>query len=102
MNALRHGNVRGVFAGKEANEIAGVKAPSTSHEAAIVAVGEAVWSQLDDPVYLESGAPYRFGMIIRGVREHLPRNLILRLAARTQLGDSSSGPIETYVSGESA
>lgn len=69
------------------------------HGPAILSIGEVAWTQLDDPVHLESGAPYRFGMIVRDAREHLPGQLVVRLAARTQLGEHRSNLIELTMPG---
>jgi hypothetical protein len=64
--------------------------------AAIITVGETLWNQLDCPVYLSAGAPYRFDLLV-GFQPYFPGNMILRLAARTQLGIHYSDAIETSI-----
>ena len=98
MRVVRRPIVRGGQAARKMSDGADAGAASGDGKPRTVTVGEIVWTQLDDPVHLEAGAPYRFGMIVRDVRQHLPRHLILRLTARTQLGDSHSSPIETCMS----
>ncbi|WP_437323207.1 serine/threonine-protein kinase [Sorangium sp. So ce381] len=94
VKALRQSTVRGGTTVKDVGgAIDGAAAPN-KHDVGIVTIGETVWCQLDDPVYLESGAPYRFGMTVDDVRQHLPKDLIVRLATRTQLGIYHSNPIE--------
>ncbi len=98
MGVMRRRNVRGGAAARGVSDVTDAGAALGDGEAGVVTAGEVVWMQLDDPIHIESSAPYRFGMIVLDVRQYLPRHLILRLTARTQLGDHHSSPIETCMS----
>jgi hypothetical protein len=46
-------------------------------------IGESFWSRLDDPVYVEPAAPYRFILNIPDYEGRLSDHVILRLAVRS-------------------
>jgi hypothetical protein len=100
MEALRRGGAHNERIGEPApvTSLTGAGAASCGARASVVPVGKTVWSELDDPIHLDSSAPYRFGMIVRRAQEYFPRHLILRLATRTQLGDHHSSAVETSIS----
>lgn len=68
----------------------------------VIPIGETVWSEFDDPIYLEAGAPYRFGVVVQDARDRLPSHLIVRITARSQMGESRSDPIELFMAHGSA
>lgn len=98
MEVLGRRGARDDRAFEPASDVTGASAAPGGGQTGVVPVGHTVWSQLDDPIHLDAGAPYRFGMIVRRAQEYFPRHLILRLAARTQLGDHYSSAVETWIS----
>lgn len=60
-------------------------------------IGASFWTRLDDPVYLQPGAPYRFVLNVSDYEAHLSDHAILRLAIRSADAVVESQPITAFV-----
>jgi hypothetical protein len=56
-------------------------------------VNELVSKGIPDPIYLESKAPYRYGLIFESYNQRMPNRVIARLWARTSEGETKSDEI---------
>jgi hypothetical protein len=59
-------------------------------------VNKTVRKQLTDPVYLESGAPYRFGLRLKNYYKHVPNFARIRMHATSDQGECVSEELETF------
>lgn len=57
---------------------------------------ETVTKRLPDPVYLESHAPYRYGLLLKGYDRHIPNWARIRMWAATDQGECRSGELEIF------
>ena len=55
-----------------------------------ISMNEVVFTRLEDPIYLEPKAPYRYGLCLKQYQEHIPNRSILRLWILTNLGEARS------------
>ena len=53
-------------------------------------IGRNVLLQLPDPIYFEGAAPFRFSLMLKHYRAHIPKYAICTLIARSDHGDSQS------------
>ncbi len=56
-------------------------------------VNELVSRKIPDPIYLESKAPYRYGLLFEKYDQRMPNNVIARLWAKTNEGETKSDEI---------
>jgi hypothetical protein len=49
--------------------------------------------RLPDPIYLQTEAPHRFALLLKGYCKQLPQHVVIRLFAQTNYGDSKSAQI---------
>jgi hypothetical protein len=59
-------------------------------------VTETVRKQLTDPVYLESGAPYRYGLLLKNYYNHVPNFARIRMHVTSDQGECVSEELETF------
>ena len=59
-------------------------------------VTETVRKQLADPVYLESGAPYRYGLLLKSYYNHVPNFARIRMHVTSDQGECVSEELETF------
>lgn len=61
-----------------------------------ISLNEVVFTRLKDPIYLESKAPYRYGLCLKEYRSNIPNHAILRLLILTNLGQAHSKLVEIF------
>ena len=56
-------------------------------------LNQSIWSGMEDPRYLEPGAPFRFTLQLDRYIRNMPNSAVLRMIADTSLGIVESGPL---------